>query len=64
MAVYLPDAGRKNEDKIKNLKASLGSWELCRLLGKITVLKRFNRISTCLRIVTSVNRPEGDSGNL
>ena len=29
------------EDKIKNLKASLGSWELRRLslLGKITVLK-------------------------
>ena len=49
------------EDKIKNLKASLGSWELRRLslLGKIS-LKKFNRISTCLRIVTSVNRQEGE----
>ena len=41
----------------KKLKASLGSWELRRLSDKFI---RFYRISSCLHLVTSGNRPEGD----
>ena len=53
ICIYLSFSNTEGQKK-KKIKASLGSWELHRLSNR---LKTFNRISTCLRIVTSANRP-------